>query len=172
MKKVLHVRKVSRTNSGGKVRSTSVLVIVGNQNGLAGYGMGKSSDYISAIQKATNQAIKNLRPVLRFENRTIYSDMNYNKYGVDLRLKTAFPGNIFLNSGSGVIANNHIHEICRCAGISDLIAKVYGSRNPMSVTKAAFEALYLQKKPEDIARMRGKKVVDVEREYYGTSIYK
>lgn len=65
------------------------------------------------------------------------------------------------------MANNHIHEICRCIGISDLGAKVYGSRNPMNVIKATFEALKQQKRPDEIARARGKKVHDVEMTYYG-----
>lgn len=74
---------------------------------------------------------------------------------------------IRLTIGHGVVANNYIHEICRCIGITDLTAKIIGSRNPMNVIKATFEAFGSQKTPQDIAKMRGKKVFDVEMEYYG-----
>lgn len=68
------------------------------------------------------------------------------------------------------MANNNIHEVMRCVGISDLYCKVQGSTNPMNVIKAAFAALDDQKDPSEIARMRGKKVVDVELAYYGTTV--
>jgi ribosomal protein S5 len=62
--------------------------------------------------------------------------------------------------------------MCRCAGISDLVAKLHGSRNPLNVVKATFEALKQQKLPIDIARIRGKKIYDVEKTYYGTVLRK
>jgi ribosomal protein S5 len=70
-------------------------------------------------------------------------------------------------TGYGLVVNNYIHEVCRCVGISDLYCKVYGSKNPMNVVKATFEALYAQRRPEDIAQARGKRLVDVEKVYYG-----
>lgn len=74
---------------------------------------------------------------------------------------------IYLYIGFGCRANHYIHEICRCIGIQDLSGKVRGSRTPMNVIKATFEALSSQRLPEDIAKMRGKKLVDVQRTYYG-----
>ncbi len=65
------------------------------------------------------------------------------------------------------MANNYIHEVCRCVGISDLYCKVYGSKNPMNVVKATFDALHRQRTPEEVARLRGKRLVDVEMVYYG-----
>ena len=70
--------------------------------------------------------------------------------------------------GFGCRANHYIHEICRCIGIQDLSGKVRGSRKPMNVIKATFEALSNQKMPQDIAKMRGKKVTDVQGIYYGS----
>ncbi|KAJ3272266.1 28S ribosomal protein S5, mitochondrial [Terramyces sp. JEL0728] len=163
LRRVLHIRKVSRTNSGGKVRSVSATVVIGDQQGSAGYGMGSSIDYAGAVEKATLQAKKNMQHFDLLENRTIFNDVDYKFHKVSLALKTAKPG-------YGVVANNYVHEICRCIGISDLYGKVMGSRNPMNIIKATFEALNKQKKPEDIARMRGKKVVDVEMTYYGTRL--
>lgn len=71
--------------------------------------------------------------------------------------------------GYGLVANPHVHEIMRCAGIRDLACNVRGSMNPMNVIKGTFEALATQKTPEDVARMRGKKVVDVRQAYYGAA---
>jgi ribosomal protein S5 len=71
-----------------------------------------------------------------------------------------------------VVANNNIHEVMRCVGISDVYCKVYGSTNPMNVIKATFAALDAQKDPVDIARMRGKKVIDVEQTYFGMGLNK
>jgi ribosomal protein S5 len=65
LQRVLSVRKVARVNSGGKVRSTSALVVVGDMNGNAGYGMGRGNDTISAVLKATEQAKKNMKSYLR-----------------------------------------------------------------------------------------------------------
>lgn len=72
-----------------------------------------------------------------------------------------------LLSGFGNRSNHIIHEICRCVGIQDISGKVRGSRNPMNVIKATFEALDHQRLPDDIAKMRGKKVLDVQHVYYG-----
>ncbi|KAJ3016352.1 28S ribosomal protein S5, mitochondrial [Thoreauomyces humboldtii] len=160
MKRVLHIRRVSRVNSGGKVRSISALVVVGNGNGAAGYGEGRAVDAAAAVQKATKAAEKNMTSFYRFNNRTIFSNIDYKWHNVQLQLRSAPPG-------YGVVASNHIHEVCRCIGISDMGAKVYGSRNPMNVIKATFAALLRQRSPEDIARARGKKVEDVELAYYG-----
>ena len=70
-------------------------------------------------------------------------------------------------AGNGIVANRHIHDICRLAGISDLGAKVNGSTNPMNVIKGTIDALATQKRPEEIARNRGRKLIDIERTYYG-----
>ncbi|KAI9017846.1 ribosomal protein S5, C-terminal domain-containing protein [Gaertneriomyces semiglobifer] len=160
MNRVLHVRRVARVNSGGKVRSVSALVVVGNGNGVAGYGEGRGADMQSAVLKATRNAEKNLNYFHRFNNRTVYQSGEFQWHGVKLKIMAAPPG-------YGIITSNPIHEICRMVGISDLGVKVYGSRNPMNVIKAMFEALKTQRLPEEIARMRGKRVEDVELRYYG-----
>jgi len=72
--------------------------------------------------------------------------------------------------GFGVRTQAYIFEMCRCAGITDLAARVTRSRNPMNVIKATFQALRSQRHPEDIARARGKKMVDVRKVYYGGNV--
>ncbi|KAI8902222.1 ribosomal protein S5, C-terminal domain-containing protein [Globomyces pollinis-pini] len=165
LQRVLHIRKVSRTNSGGKVRSTSACVVVGDQNGSAGFGIGRGSDSSIAIQKATLKAKKNLTKFLRLDNRTIYSDINFKFHAVNVEMRTTKPG-------SGIVANLHVHEVCRCVGISDISVKIRGSNNPMNVIQATFAALASQKTPQDIAKMRGKKVHDLEMTYYGMDLPK
>ncbi|KAI8801974.1 ribosomal protein S5, C-terminal domain-containing protein [Cladochytrium replicatum] len=154
IKRVLHVRRVSRVTAGGKSRSVSALVVVGNGNGAAGYGQGRGLEAAQAIQKATERAYKSMIVIPRYDNRTIFSNMEHNYKGVRLMMYAAPPG-------YGVVANDKIHEVCRCAGIADMSAKVYGSRNPMNVIKATFDAFTKQTVPQQIAKARGCKVMEV-----------
>ncbi|KAI8615952.1 ribosomal protein S5, C-terminal domain-containing protein, partial [Chytriomyces sp. MP71] len=159
-KRILLVRKVARVTKGGKIRTTSAVVVVGNGNGVAGYGEGRAADTNGAITKATALAIKNMIPFPRFQHRTVFGDIVHQYQSVRLDIKTAPPG-------FGIVANNNIHEICQCIGIRDLAAKVRGSLNPLNVVKATFEALQLQRTPTEIAQARGRKVVDIANAYYG-----
>ncbi|KAJ3211407.1 28S ribosomal protein S5, mitochondrial [Entophlyctis luteolus] len=162
-KRVLHVRSVGRVTKGGKIRSASAIVVVGNGNGIGGYGEGRANDVGGAVAKATAVAIKNMTPIPRFQQRTVFGDIVHRFQSVTLEIKTAPPG-------FGIVANNNIHEICRCVGIRDMAAKVRGSTNPINVIKASFEALKLQKTPVQIAQARGRKLVDVATAYYGGNI--
>ncbi|KAI8904323.1 ribosomal protein S5, C-terminal domain-containing protein [Gorgonomyces haynaldii] len=139
------------------------MVVVGDQHGNAGVGMGRGPDTPSAIRKATEIAQKKMVFVPRLDNRTIYSDVNMKFHNVNIELRSAKPGH-------GLVANNYIHEICRCAGIADLTAKVRGSLNPMNVVNATFAALLNQQNPQKIAQQRGKKLIDVEKTYYGSRL--
>ena len=75
-----------------------------------------------------------------------------------------------LYSGFGIRCQDKIFEMCRCAGISDLAARVTRSRNPMNTIKATFQALVSQKIPDEVARGLGKKLVDVRKVYYGGNV--
>ncbi|KAI7887474.1 ribosomal protein S5 domain 2-like protein [Lichtheimia hyalospora FSU 10163] len=160
-KKALVVKRVVNMNGKGKQPSMYALVVVGNGKGLAGYGEGKDEEAARAVFKATNKAIKNLRYFDRYDDRTISMDIEHKFHATRLELRSRPPG-------FGCRANHYIHEICRCIGIQDLSGKVRGSRKPMNVIKATFEALSNQKMPQDIAKMRGKKVTDVQGIYYGS----
>ncbi|KAJ3089869.1 28S ribosomal protein S5, mitochondrial [Physocladia obscura] len=162
-KRVLHVRQVSRSTKGGKIRTTSAIVVVGNGNGVGGYGEGRAADRAGAISKATAVAAKNMTVIPRFQQRTVYGDIVHRYHAVRLDIKTAPPG-------FGIVANDNIHEICRCIGIRDLAAKVRGSTNPLNVIKGTFEALLLQKTPVQIAQARGRKLIDIANAYYGGKI--
>ncbi|RUS22138.1 ribosomal protein S5, C-terminal domain-containing protein [Endogone sp. FLAS-F59071] len=159
-KKPLVIKRVVNMNSKGKQPSMYALVVVGNGDGLAGYGEGKDDEAARAVRKATNRAIKNLRYFERYDDRTVFMDLKHKFHATQVVLRSRPPG-------FGNRSNHIIHEICRCVGIQDISGKVRGSRNPMNVIKATFEALDHQRLPNDIAKMRGKKVLDVQHVYYG-----
>ena len=92
LQRVLHVRRVARVNSGGKIRSVSALVVVGDQNGSAGYALGRGTDISTAVQKAVIKAEKNMQYFLRLDNRTIYSDIDHKFHRVNFKFKSAKPG--------------------------------------------------------------------------------
>jgi small subunit ribosomal protein S5 len=160
MKKALVVKRVVNMNGKGKQPSMYALVVVGNGNGLAGYGEGKDEEATRAIRKATNRAIKNLRYFERYDDRTLSMDLTHKFHATTLELRARPPG-------FGIRTNHYVHEICKCVGIQDISAKVRGSTTPMNVIKATFEALSNTKQPEDIAKMRGKKLADVQHVYFG-----
>ncbi|KAG5438543.1 hypothetical protein PCANB_002647 [Pneumocystis canis] len=157
--KILVVRRVVNQTRKGKIPSMYALVIVGNGNGMIGMGEGKSYQLRPAAEKAYSRAIKNMQYIPRYENRTIYGDIKHKFHAVRLELRSR-------PSGFGLRANHYVHEICRHVGIKDISAKVRGSYTGMNVVKATFEALKAQILPENIARARGKKVVDVIQTYY------
>ncbi|KAK2071824.1 hypothetical protein P8C59_006218 [Phyllachora maydis] len=162
--KILVHRFVSNQTRLGKIRSSSVMVVAGNQNGWMGLGMAKSTEPSTAVAKAKMLAIRNLRPVPRYENRTIYGNVEAKVGATIVQLYTRPPG-------FGLRVSHRIFEMCRAAGIHDLAAKMPRARNPMNSVKATFQALMSQPNPEEIAIGRGKKLVDVRKVYYGGAVY-
>ena len=128
------MRFVKQQTSKGKVHRISVLVVVGNGNGLLGIGEGKDSDGINAIARAFPEAVRNMDYVERFENRTIWTEME-DKFGSTRIILRPRP------VGFGLATNPIIHEVLRIAGIKDASAKVLGSRNPNHVMKAVVRML-------------------------------
>ncbi|CCG83856.1 protein of unknown function [Taphrina deformans PYCC 5710] len=156
----LVTRRVVNQTRKGKQASMYTLAVVGNGAGMIGYGEGKHAEQATATRKAITQAVKNMEYVPRYQNRTIYGEFDYKFHAVQLKLRSR-------PAGFGLRANHFIYEICRCAGITDISAKVWGSRTGMNVVKATFEALKAQKLPQTIAKERGRKIVDLEQTYYG-----
>ncbi|CUM67646.1 uncharacterized protein PRCAT00005347001 [Priceomyces carsonii] len=154
------MKRVSCQTSKGKIPNFYALTVVGDKNGMIGLGEGKSRDGMrTALMKAHWNAVKNLTPIPRYENRTIVGDIEYKFHAVKLFIKSA-------PSGFGLRVNPNIFEVCQAAGIKDLRGKIYKSRNPMNVTKGFVAALTKQRSLEDLAIGRGKKLVDLRKVYY------
>ncbi|BFZ58997.1 28S ribosomal protein S5, mitochondrial [Savitreella phatthalungensis] len=156
----LVLRRVVNQTRKGKQASYYSLAIVGNGNGMIGLGEGKHVEAGVAQRKAIAQAVKNMLFVPRYQGRTIYGEVDHKFHAVKLKIRSRPPG-------FGVRANHYINEICRCAGITDLSAKVWGSRTGMNVIKATFEALsQAQVMPDELARDRGRRMIDVTERFY------
>ncbi|KAF3766220.1 hypothetical protein M406DRAFT_256986 [Cryphonectria parasitica EP155] len=162
--KILVRRYVSNQTRLGKIRSSYVLAIAGNENGRLGMGEAKSVETETATQKAKLLAIRNMQPIRRYEDRTIYGNVA-GKVGATVVNLYARP------PGFGLRVSHRFFEMARAAGISDLAAKMPRSRNPMNSVKACFQALTNQPDPEQIARGRGRKLVDARKVYYGGAVH-
>ena len=92
IKRTLHVRRVARVTKGGKSRTLYALVVVGNGNGVAGYGEGRGLDGSSAVAKATRLAIKNMRYIDRYDGRTVYSDVRFKYHCTEIEMFAVPPG--------------------------------------------------------------------------------
>ncbi|MCJ1229534.1 28S ribosomal protein S5, mitochondrial [Toensbergia leucococca] len=161
--KILLEHRVVNQTRMGKISSVYFLAVAGNQKGLLGIGEGKAAEPEDARRQATMAAIRTLQPIPRYEYRTIYGDVKGKVGATELELMTRPPG-------FGIRCQASIYEMCKCAGISDLAARVTRARNPMNTVKATLQALLSQRLPEDVARGRGKKLVDVRKVYYGGNL--
>ncbi|RMD45078.1 hypothetical protein DV735_g156, partial [Chaetothyriales sp. CBS 134920] len=161
--KSIITHRVANQTRLGKVHRPYILSIAGNGNGMIGIGEGKAEEMPEAKLQSQYRAIRNMQPILRYENRTIFGDLKGKVGATELELYARPPG-------FGLRCQQYIWEICRCAGIHDLAARVTRARNPMNTVKATVQALVSQKDPEDIARARGKKMVDVRRVYYAGQV--
>ncbi|OHE99214.1 hypothetical protein CORC01_05495 [Colletotrichum orchidophilum] len=158
------IRSVSNQTRLGKIRSASVIVVAGNGDGRLGLGEAKSTDAQIATATATLLAIRNMKPIRRYENRTIYGNVETKISGTVVQLFSRPPG-------FGLRVSHRIFEMARLAGIHDLAAKIPRSKNPYNTVNAVYKALLNQPDPEEIAIGRGKKMVDVRKVYYGGSVY-
>lgn len=158
--KPLIMKRVSNQTAKGKIPTNYALVVVGDKRGMIGIGEGKDRVEMSrAVSKAHWNAVKNLKFIPRYEDRTIIGNIDNVFHGCKIFLRSAPPG-------FGLRVNHYIFEICELVGIKDLSAKIYKSRNPMNVCKGFIEALTKQQTLEELSHSRGKKVVDIRKTYY------
>ncbi|WP_295118855.1 30S ribosomal protein S5 [uncultured Chitinophaga sp.] len=144
--KVVAINRVTKTTKGGRTFSFSALVVVGNENGVVGHGLGKAKEVQEAITKGIDDAKKNLIKVPVMHG-TIPHDQFAKEGAAKVLIKPAA-------HGTGVIAGGSMRAVLESAGITDVLAKSLGSANPHNVVKATFKALGLLREPVSIARTR------------------
>jgi len=145
--RLVSIQRVTKVTKGGRTFSFSAIVVVGNENGVVGYGLGKAKEVTAAIAKGIDDAKKNLIkvPVLK---GTLPHDQ-YGKYsGALVYIKPA-------SAGTGVIAGGAMRAVLESVGVTDVLAKSKGSSNPHSVVKATFDALMKLRDAYSIAELRG-----------------
>ncbi len=145
---VISIRRTMKVVKGGKNLSFSALVAVGNENGLIGIGLGKAREVPPAIQKAVQDAKKNLMPV-PLRGTTIPHFIKGRHGGGEVVLRPA-------SRGTGVIAGGAVRIIMELAGVKDILTKSIGSNNPLSVARASLNALTSLKDPKQVSRIRNK----------------
>ncbi|RPE09642.1 30S ribosomal protein S5 [Chitinophaga lutea] len=144
--KVVAINRVTKTTKGGRTFSFSALVVVGNENGVVGHGLGKAKEVQEAITKGIDDAKKNLIKV-PVHHGTIPHDQLAKEGAAKVLIKPAA-------HGTGVIAGGSMRAVLESAGITDVLAKSLGSANPHNVVKATFKALGMLREPIAIAKQR------------------
>ena len=151
--KVVALNRVSKTVKGGRVMKFSALVVVGNGNGIVGFGLGKSSEVPDAIRKGIEDAKKNLVRIA-MAGTTIPHEV-IGKFGAGRVLLKPAP------EGTGVIAGGAVRAVMEAVGIRNICAKCLRSNNPQNVVKATMAGLTSLRSPEQVAAIRGKSVEEI-----------
>ncbi|HOG19991.1 MAG TPA: 30S ribosomal protein S5 [Salinivirgaceae bacterium] len=154
--RLVAINRVTKVTKGGRTFSFSAMVVVGNENGIVGYGLGKAGEVTSAISKAVEEAKKNLIKVPIIHN-TIPHETTGKFGGARVLVKPASPG-------SGVKAGGSMRAVLESVGIHDVLAKSQGSNNPHNVVKATMVALTQLRDAYAVATERG---IDLEKVFNG-----
>ena len=152
--KVVSIKRVTKVVKGGRNMRFTALVVVGDQNGHVGAGLGKATEIPEAIRKGKEDAIKNMVSVALDENKSITHDY-IGKFGSASVLLKKSP------EGTGIIAGGPARNVCELAGIKNVRTKCLGSNNKQNVVLATIAGLSQLKTPEEVAAKRGKSVAEV-----------
>ena len=151
--RLVGVQRVTKVTKGGRAFGFSAIVVVGDENGVVGHGLGKSKEVAEAISKSVEDAKKNLVRI-PLNKGTIPHEQKGKFGGARVLLLPAA-------TGTGVIAGGAIRSVCEVLGIQDIVAKSLGSANPHNVLKACLNGLRSQNSPKTLSAIRGKKISDI-----------
>ncbi len=151
--KLVQVNRVAKVVKGGRIFGFTALTVVGDGNGRVGFGRGKAREVPVAIQKAMEQARRNMISV-QLNGHTLQYPVKARHGASRVYMQPA-------SEGTGVIAGGAMRAVLELAGVHNVLAKCYGSTNPVHVVRATINGLKVMKAPEDIAAKRGKSVEEI-----------
>lgn len=153
VEKLVQVNRVAKVVKGGRIFGFTALTVVGDGNGRVGYGRGKAREVPLAIQKAMEAARRNMVDV-ELNGTTIWYQTTERHGSSTVFMQPA-------SEGTGVIAGGTMRAVLEAAGVHNVLAKCYGSTNPVNVVRATFKALTMIHSPRTVAEKRGKSVEDI-----------
>ena len=153
VEKLVSLNRVSKTVKGGRIFKFAALMVVGDEKGRVGFGLGKASEVPEAIRKGIEDAKKNMITV-SLSGSTIPHEIIGEAGAGRVLMKPAAPG-------TGVLAGGPVRAVLECAGIKDIRAKSLRSNNPINVTAATFAGLCGLTDAESVAAKRGKTVAEI-----------
>jgi len=151
--KLVQVNRVAKVVKGGRVFGFTALTVVGDGKGKVGFGRGKAREVPLAIQKAMEAARRDMIDV-ELNGTTIQYPVKANHGASKVYMQPA-------SEGTGVIAGGAMRAVLEIAGVQNVLAKCYGSTNPVNVVRATIKGLQAMQSPDDVAARRGKSVAEI-----------
>ncbi|MEI6896889.1 MAG: 30S ribosomal protein S5 [Psychromonas sp.] len=145
--KLIAVNRVSKVVKGGRIFSFTALTVVGDGSGRVGFGYGKAREVPAAIQKAMEKARRNISEI-KLKGNTLQHPIKGRHSGSKVYMQPA-------SEGTGIIAGGAMRAVLEVVGVQNVLAKAYGSTNPINVVRATLDALENMNSPEQIAAKRG-----------------
>ena len=151
--KMIAVNRVTKVVKGGRILGFAALTVVGDGDGRVGMGKGKSKEVPAAVQKAMEEARRNMTKV-SLKNGTLHHTV-MGHHGASVVMMSPAP------KGTGIIAGGPMRAVFEVLGITDIVAKSHGSTNPYNLVRATFDALRNSTTPAEVAAKRGKSVEEI-----------
>ena len=148
--RLVAINRVTKVTKGGRAFSFAAIVVVGNEDGVIGWGLGKANEVTAAIAKGVETAKKNLIKV-PVHKGTIPHEVAAKFGGSRIFLKPA-------SEGTGIIAGGAVRAVMEAVGVRDVLAKAIGTNNPHNVLRATMQGLVSLRSAEDVSALRGKKL--------------